>query len=246
MLFGCQPNAEQGKPERSSLVETPSPKHDLLQKAWDAHGGMKDWQKMQQLAFSLYEDDELLNRQTIDLRSNKLLISSESYRFGYDGQQAWLKGILQAEPDDASIRNMHQQLFFFTMPFMLANEGVKVSTQGWQQLQGSSYQGLLVTFEQSIDVPAVAFRVYFDPDTHRMAWLITAADDNNEEQIARHYRDWQWVNGLLVPLTCEIFSWKGGTPGKIILTQQYLDVSLDALPVDQSMFLPPGGATSLP
>lgn len=250
-LTACQPSVEQGRSENAAVVDTPVAYPELLQKAWEAHGGLEDWQQMGSLSFELYQHEEAVERYMVDLNSRKLLISSDTYRIGYDGQDVWYT---ESGQDDlaASYAGYYHQLHlaFFTLPFMLADESVSYEPSGLEQIQGKNYEGLRISFEDKAEFHADTFSVYFDPDTHRMAWVIHSLDHLSVEQTkkkyARHYRDWQWVNGLLVPLTCESYSWKDDKLGTMMHTQQYLDVQLDALAVDQSMFLSPAEAAIFP
>ena len=220
----------------------------LLQKAWDAHGGLDKWQRMSSLSFSLYQDDQVVDQHVVDLESRSVFISSDTYRIGYDGQDVWHSGLSENNLPAGSARFYHNLHFYFlAMPFVLADEGLKYDTLGQREIQGKFYEGVRITFEDNIgDAPDDEYRVYFDPDTHQMTWLLYTVTyfsaEESEKFSARLYRDWQWVNGLLLPLTCEKYNWTGTSADTLKYTQQYLDVIVDALPADQSMFLPPAGA----
>jgi len=248
-LLSCQSSPEQQTqvPEVLSQAESPFP--EILQKVWEAHGGLQKWRQMNTLAFTLHQASLPVNQQLVDLNSGKVLIRNGEVRVGYDGNEVWHID----NPSSHLLLENHQAFhyghyFFVTMPFLLSDDDVGQQLIGQQRIGGKLYVALEVDFRNHTEFPSrEKFLMLLDPATHQMTWMLKKINTevDNDLYSARLYKNWQWVNGLLLPLQCEKYTWQNERLGEIQEVWEYLDLSIEILPSDQSMFLRPADAQVL-
>ncbi len=235
-------------PENSAVdINTPAVASDslpvLLQQALEAHGGLSQWQKQQQLSYELYQEETLVDQQLIALKSRKVLLRNDTYRIGYDGTSHWVSPDTTAF--DGDVRFYHNLHFYFTaLPFLFADPGLNYEVLSPRPLQEKMYDVLRITFRPGVgDASNDEYLLYLDQQTHRMTLLlytVTYFDQQaNQQYSARWYHDWQEVNGLLLPEAITSYRWNDGQLGEKRGTVTYRNVQLDEVPADDSLFLVP-------
>lgn len=247
LLQACQaPVAEETATE---VAITHHELPEILLKTLDAHGGMEQWRTFQSLSYAVNFNDRLMDQQRVDLPSRKVLISGEDFRLGFDGTDVWYIGRKEQDFPAGSARFYHNlHFYFFAMPFVFADPGLQYQSLGKKSFRGIDYDVLQITYKNGVgDSPDDEYIIYLHPETHQMTLLLYTvtyfSKQESREYSARFYKDWQWVNGMLVPYICEKYQWQGDSLGELQYTNSYTDVLLDALPVDQSMFLAPAEAS---
>jgi len=221
ILLGCRGNpgnnpedqTRAGEQNEAAPAITRFPEN--LAKVLEAHGGLSSWQEKQTLRFQIPED-EGTETHTIDLQSRKDRVEGPSYTLGFDGEKVWL-----ADPGHTFKGNAafyHNLMFyFFAMPFVLADDGIRYGPADDLVYQGKTYPGIKIGYDRGVGAsPKDEYYLYYDPETQRMAWLAyTVTFFQGEPSDDLHwlrYDRWQEVNGLLVP---ESLTWYNNS-GKAI------------------------------
>lgn len=198
---------------------------------------------MNTLSFCIYQASEPVYQQLVDLGSRKILIRKDDVRVGYDGRVVWYSGDPSSDLlFDKKDAFQYKHYFFVALPFLLADNGVDHTYIGEKRIGGEVYDALEVNFQDQPEFASLQnFLVLLDTATHQMTWLLkrTNTEADNDLYSARLYKNWQWVNGLLLPLHCEKYDWQNESLSEIQEGWEYLDVRIEMLPSDQSMFLRP-------
>ncbi|MFP4092450.1 MAG: DUF6503 family protein [Cyclobacteriaceae bacterium] len=203
------------------------------------------------LEYELLRDNEKVDHQLISLDTRKVLITADHYTLGFDGNEVWYKSDDGQQPvsDPRFYHNLH--FYFVGMPFVFADLGIIYEPLGRRELDEKTYEALKISYESGVgDAPDDEYIVYFDPKTHQMAWLLYTVTyftgEKSTEFSARHYQDWQWVNGLLLPLHVDSYAWNEGQPGDKKYRNAYHDLVIDDIGPDESRFLMPVGGQVAP
>lgn len=208
LMYACNGKTEEDQQQQKSDV--PSALEGLpetVKKAMQAHGGYDTWKAYSTLIYTI-DTNTITNfsneKHHIDLDNRKVLIRHDSFKIGYDGEQVWV------EPDkeafgERSPRFYHNLFFyFFSFPFVMADDGIVLEPQGTKSLKGKEYNALKVSYEEGVgDTPEDYYIAYFDPETNQLEWLLYTityfSGEAHEDYNALHYSDWQKVDELLVP-----------------------------------------------
>ncbi len=216
-----------------------SPKVDSispLQALFEAHGGLAHWQSFQTLSFTIESHSPArttVAQHVVDLHTRHERIKGPGYQLGFDGSDYWeIRSDTSLKKMDAKFL-VNLQFYFFAMPFVLADPGVKAESTGSKQLNGKTYDVYQITFEQGTGVASDdQYIVYVDQQTGRLEILLYSVTyynkDNAEKFNALHYTDWQKVNGLLLPVKASRHFWdqKRGALGDKRGEKIYRDVEL--------------------
>ncbi|WPP50645.1 DUF6503 family protein [Catalinimonas niigatensis] len=245
LLCSCSDTQQPSGTENELLSADSLP--PLFQQMLEAHGGLEKWKQMQLLEFDLYSDTTWVDHQIVDLGSRKVLIRNDEYAIGYDGNNVWYTGE-EKNLSGESARFYHNlQFYFFALPFVLADPGVVYEQLEARSFQGKTYDVMRFTYESEVgDSPKDEYIIYINPETHQMELLLYTvtyfSGVESDDYGARLYSEWQWVNGLLVPLTSERYSWAGDSLGELRYASSYRKVNMEERSPDQAMFLQPNDA----
>jgi len=199
LFSSCSPTAS----THDSTTQTAS----ILQPTYDAHGGLDAWQTFKGLEFDyISERGEASDTQHIitDLQTRKELIRSSSARIGFDGRDYW-KTMLDSTVNNTDPKFViNLQFYFFAMPFVLADPGVRLESLGKKKIGQQDYDAVKVTFGDSIGVaPRDQYILYLDEVSKRLSALLYSVTyfnpDNAEKYSALVYTDWQEIEGILLP-----------------------------------------------
>lgn len=191
-----------------------------LDKALNAHGGIETLRQYGTLEYGLKDfpgpKAPLSDHQLFDLRSRRALITSSTYKIGFDGEQVWI-----TSPKALGMPARFYAFtpfYFFGLPFFFADPGCKHESLGTKSLVGKEYDVIKVTYEVGIgDTPDDNYVAYFEKDTHILKlvhYIVTypaLAGGKSPEELERHaivYDEWQTVNGLRVPKKLSSHGWK--------------------------------------
>ena len=172
-----------------------------LIKVFEKHGGLDEWIKLRQLSFEKGSE-----KHVIDLQSRKSLISTENYKLGFDGSNAWLQ-----QKDSTSFKgnkDFYYNLFFYfyAMPFVLADNGIIYEEAKPLIFEGVSYPGIKISYKANIgSSPDDNYYVYYNSKTFQMEWLQYSVTFFSKKSTSKvntiRYNDWVDVNGFLLPNT---------------------------------------------
>lgn len=219
-----------------------------LQAVLTAHGGSKQWKKMNNLCFEM-KGENGIETHTISLPDRKTKVESKDWSIGYDGKKAWLlRHDVGYEGDSIFYHDL--MFYFFSMPFILSDTGTDYIVQESTELDGKIYNTYKVSYKDGVgDSSKDEYKLYFDPETNKMVWLAYTVTLKNQKETGDwnyiKYDKWQETNGLLFPEKITWYKVENGKPkgkemsvkfDKIIATETVLDDSVFKKP-DEAQFV---------
>jgi hypothetical protein len=208
-----------------------------------AHGGLENWQKLGTMQFRLLSNGST-ETHIIDLKNRKDLVKSDSYTMGYDGAQVWVSPNKAAYPGKSARFYHNLYFYFYAIPFVLADPGVRYEQMPDTELQGKRFQTIGVTFGEGIgDTPEDQYRLLIDPETNRMEWLlytVTFFDGKPSDKFnALKYEDYQEQKGLLFPGKMTGYKYENGQIGDVRYSVSIEDLQLKEEQPEQGQFEKP-------
>ena len=244
--FSCKEKNAETNPtpkEDSTVTEMVYPEN--LSKVFDAHGGLGLWKQMQTLKFTMPEDDGD-ETTTVDLKSRKSLIDMPNHVLGYNGKDVWLlnKDTTSYKGNPKFYNNL--MFYFFAMPFVMADKGIKYEEAQPLTLDGMTYPGIKISFESGIgESPNDEYLLYYDQD-YKLTWLSYTVTYFSKEKSAEFhfmkYSNWQNVEGLLFPETMEWHKTENNLPTALGKEFKFVDVEISKQKMDPELFEKPEGA----
>lgn len=164
-LWTCRPDEERSAENTRSYP-------DYFLEVMDAHGGLDQWNKFGSMQFQLTSNGNI-ETHIIDLKNRKNLINGNTFSIGYDGKQVWVSPEKAAYPGKSARFYHNLYFYFYTIPFVLSDPGVKYEQLGNMELQEKKYNVIGVTFEDGVGkTPEDEYRLLIDPETNLMEWLL--------------------------------------------------------------------------
>ena len=229
---------------------------DELEDSIQAHGGLDTFRSygtlQYDLTMNLGDRLSLSDTQLFDLNSRNALITSEDYKIGFDGNEAWITPGMEAMPIPPRFYSL-TPFYFFGLPFLFADPGVNAEQLGVKELDGKEYNVVKFSFDQGVgDSPDDDYVAYFDKDTNQLVlvhYIVTyppLMEGKSIEELERHavlYEEWQEVGGLTVPKKVTFYGWNDDKPddsfgGGMV----FENVTFKEAPPDASSFTKPEGA----
>lgn len=242
VLISCQ-NKKSTPTTEPTTEQTPREYPTEMATVLKAHGGMDTWNKMNNLCFTL-ENENGDETHTTDLKSRKTRIESPNYVIGMDGEKTWIvQDSTFMKPE--RVRFYHNLMFYFyAMPFVLGDEGTKYSAVEPLEFEGKSYPGTKVSFESGVgDSSNDEYILYRDAKTNKMAWLaytVTFGQEGKSDRFSYiRYTDWQDVNGLLLPEKLEWYNVEDGKPTEPRNERVFVKPSASPTELDAAIFEKP-------
>ena len=191
-----------------------------LDDANKAHGGIETFRQFGTLEYDLKNfpgpKAALNDHQLFDLYSRRVLVTSNTYKIGFDGEQVWITA-----PEALGMPARFYAFtpfYFFGLPFFFADPGCKHESLGSKTLDGNEYDAIRFTYEAGIgDTPDDNYVAYFDKETHLLKlvhYIVTYpafSGGKSPDELGRHaivYDEWQKVKGLLVPKRITSHGWQ--------------------------------------
>ncbi len=234
-------------PKQEEQAAETAPKRTFpptLNKGFTAHGGIDKWDSFNTLKFDVVRDGGS-EKQLVDLKSRKVRITTNDYTLGFDGQDVWVT------PDSASFsgnaRFYHNLLFyFFALPYLAADPGVTLTDEGKAEINGNSYDKVLMTFGDNVgDSPKDQYVLYFN-DAGILKLINYSVTYFDESRATRYnaigYEDWVDTNGVLLPQTLVGYRWDNDTLGEVRYRRKFENFELSTELADQNLFEMPEGA----
>ncbi len=219
---------------------------ETITKVFEAHGGVDQWNKMQTLSFSMTRPNGK-ETTTTNLRTRAEVIDAPNYTIGYDGRTLWVN-----EKDDNEYKGNAKfykglMMYFYAMPFIVADNGIIYEDVEPIEIEGTSYPGVLISYEAGIGAsPDDQYIIYYNPDTHKMEWLgYTVTFGKNEKSKDFHfirYNNWVDVNGLQLPKSIDWYNYENNKPTTKRNTVEFSDLKVTEVAPDAALFAMPEGA----
>ncbi|MCK5710433.1 MAG: hypothetical protein KAI07_07825 [Deltaproteobacteria bacterium] len=195
---------------------------------------------------------KLKDHQLIDLHSRNVLITGDTYKLGFDGQEAWIAPNMAALGLPPRFYSS-TPFYFFGVPLLFADPGANIESLGTKELDGKEYNVVKISYNPGIgDTPDDNYVAYLDKETNRLKilhYIVTyppLMQGKSIEELERHaavYQQWQEVNGLIVPQKIVFFEWSDDKLGdKIVGSMTFENVSFKKKSPDQASFQKPEGA----
>ncbi|GAA0873033.1 hypothetical protein GCM10009117_21800 [Gangjinia marincola] len=243
LLISCKQNttapAENQKEESKRQPDLPPNLVEVL----EAHGGLDQWQRMNNLCFTMGEGDGK-EVHTVDLNSRKTLITTSNYSLGFNGDKVWLlQDSTYFNPERA--RFYHNLMFYFyAMPFVLADDGIVYSETDSLTMEGMKYPGIKIGYKSDVgDSPDDEYVLYYHPKTKQMQWLgytVTYGKEGKSDDFHYiKYDTWKDVNGLKLPETMNWYTVKDGVPVEQRSERKFSQPSVTATRLSEKLFEKP-------
>lgn len=211
----------------AAVLALPSlPAADPLSNPLRAHGGLEKWRKFQQLEYELRwtgGSNPMEDRQLFNLVTRAGRIQCERYVVGGSfSEGVWVM------PNEKALGSMPARFYlwtpfyFFSMPFVFADPGAKVTAKGPKTIDGVAYEVVEIRFAAGAgDAPDDVYLAHFEQKSGRLRivqYMVTYFDggDAARQGTARWnaivFDEWQDVQGLSVPRKTTFREWKDGKP----------------------------------
>ena len=215
-----------------------------LKKVFDAHGGLEQWKSMRTLEYTQVKPSgqEIT---TTDLKNRKALIASPDHAIGFDGQNPWLLNKSNAEYKGYDPQFGYNLMFYFyTMPFILSDDGIKFSEAEALTFEGVTYPGIKISYDSGVGAtPEDIYVLYYNANTFQMEWLGYTVNFvpgiDTKELHFRRYNEWQSVNGLILPKVITGYGFKDDKPTTPKAPNVFTNVKLTKTAPDQTLFVKP-------
>ena len=180
-----------------------------ISKIFEAHGGLDYWNALRSLEFTMTKPSGA-ERTLTDLRNRKSHISTDKFQISYNGKDVWIKqDSLHYKGKPQFYYNL--MFYFYSMPFILADDGIIYSDAVPLVFEGKTYPGIKIGYNAGVGQSSDdEYILYYDSETYKMAWLgYTVTFFTKEKSKEFHfikYSNWQEVDGLVLP---EMLTWYG-------------------------------------
>ncbi|GGZ77959.1 DUF6503 family protein [Algibacter mikhailovii] len=229
--------------EDTSIRDNKYPKN--LLNVFEAHGGLKHWNTFQTLEFTM-EKPNGAERTLTDLKNRKSFISTDKFQIGYNGQDVWIKqDSMHYKGKPKFYYNL--MLYFYAMPFILADDGIVYSDADPLVFEGQTFPGIRIGYNSGVgESPEDEYILYFDAETHKMTWLgYTVTFFTKEKGKEFHfikYSDWQEVNGLILPETLSWYAYENNKPTEKKSDLKFINIKVSKDKINSEIFEVPEGA----
>ena len=229
----CQSDRASDKPEpvqTTPLVEVEYP--PALIKIFEAHGGMEKWRSLKSMYFEIPKGPSS-EKHYIQLHDRLDRVEGPNFIMGFDGNEVWLQADSTYEGNAVFYHNL--MFYFYAMPFVLGDDGIKYSETPALDYDGQSYPGLRISYQEGIGASSKdEYFLHYDPQTNEMAWLgytVTYFSQESSDDVHWiRYDDWQELLGLKLPKSISWYNYEDGLPvdfrNKVEFTQ--VSISPDA------------------
>lgn len=211
-----------------------------ITKVFNAHGGVDAWNKMQTLSFTIDRTDDK-EVTTTNLKTRAERIETATYTLGFDGNQIWVEEKGKPYKGNAWFYK-GLMMYFYAMPFILADDGIIYEKAEPLVFEGKSYPGILISYDTGIgESPNDQYILYFDEATGQMQWLaytVTFGKKEKSEHFSYiRYNNWQTTNGLKLPSSIAWYNLEDGKPVSERNVIKFSEVSLSETAPTDTLFV---------
>jgi len=250
-VWSCknEPKKQMAELSKTTEKQVENTKHypEALMKVFDAHGGLDVWNSMQMLTYT--QPKKTGNDVTItNLKNRKILVDMPKHAIGYNGKDVWVlnKGDQAYKGKPRFFYNL--MFYFYSMPFIFADDGINYGEAEPLEFEGVSYPGIKISYNTGVgESSGDEYVLYYNPETYKMAWLgytVTYFSKEKGKKLNyRRFKDWQTVNGLLLPATMAGYKAENNVPTTMKQENVFTNVKLSTEEPDSAIFEVPEGAT---
>jgi hypothetical protein len=210
----------------------------ILWKAIEKYGGLENWYSNGPIYFRFnyknLKSGGPDTYQTVDTWSAKArhqLVSDTTTAYGWDGEKAW------KYPYNASVKENPRfwsltPFYFVGMPFVIADEGIKLQDEGEITFEGNTYHQIRVNFADDLgDAPDDFYVLYIDTTTFRIGGLRYIVSYPGFYEKGTHgpekhmtYYGKQTIDGIQLPQSIKTYAWDGQKPREHLVNITITDV----------------------
>ena len=275
VLMGCTetthqaddtPSLAQQQAEAARARLEASDGGQLVLRAIEAHGGLEAWYSAPTSAYAWeysnmgmnfrFKSSLVANNQTRQVYHDLLALgtpdsaASVTGRFAWDGTDAWIS------PDTLSRPNPRfwatTGYYFSSIPFVLADPGLRYEPMPDEDLDGVSYEMVKVGYDDGIgDSPGDTYTLYVHKETGQVdaiRYTVTYGRGRPSGPVRETlflYEDYVTVDGLTVPTRFRGFTFVDGQKGEFRNEAWVTDISFRQ-PFDESKLMMPEGGRIQP
>ncbi|PQB04707.1 DUF6503 family protein [Aureitalea marina] len=211
IVLACKNKQEEASVDDITTFNEKAPAEDTVQypenlaRIMEVHGGMDQWNKMNELRFELNKESGREVHQ-VSLKDRRTRIDGPDWTIGSDGQDVWLEQAVDSAYGGNARFYHNLYFYFYAMPFVLGDEGIVYEDVEPKELDGVSYPGVRISYELGIgDSDKDEYVLYYDPETYVMKWLAYTVTFKTNESSDNwryiKYSKWSPINGLTLPET---------------------------------------------
>ena len=217
LSYSCKETGSAVNKAASTVTTATAPVIDYpegLDKVFANHGSLAKWKSMKSMSYEIVKEGGN-ESQMIDLHSRAERIKAPTFESGYDGKNYWVVADTSYKSNPKFYTNLI--FYFYAMPFVLADEGIKYTKIDPLTFEGVEYPGYRISYGDGVGIsPQDEYFIHYDAKTHEMAWLgytVTFFSGEKSEKISWiRYNDWKQFSGLKLPNS---LSWYASEKGKI-------------------------------
>lgn len=233
-LMGCaSEDAQEPEPDHTPM--------DALDMAVAAHGGLDLFRSFGTLSYDMDRGNGA-EPQLIDLHQRRIRWEGDGFTLLYDGDSVRVVPDAAAFPGNPMFSSS-LYFYFFGIPFLLTDPGTIREPLGRMTVDGMAFDAVKAGFEAGVgESPEDSYIALMDTTTHRLRLLLYTVTFNSgapsDNYSALEYREWQQVNGLMVPREFVGRRWHadGDSLGAERYRVRFDNVAFSAAPPPDSMF----------
>lgn len=134
---------------------------------------------------------------------------------GSNGKDIWLLDKKEAYEGDAIFYH-NLMFYFYTMPFVLSDDGINFAEAEALEFEGASYQGIRISYNDGVGLSAKdEYLVHYNSEIFQMEWLgytVTYSSGEKSDNVRWiRYNDWMDVDGLKLTKSLTWHDYEGRT-----------------------------------
>jgi len=202
------------------------------------------WKSMRSMSYEMVKEEgnEL---QMIDLHQRTERIKASTFESGYDCKNYWVVADTSYKSNPKFYTNLI--FYFYAMPFVLADDGIKYTKSEPITFEGVEYPGYRISYNSGVGLsPEDEYFIHYDAKTNEMAWLgytVTFFSNKKSEKISWiRYNDWKEINGLKLPNSLSWYKTEEGKITELRNTREFAKITVSEKPFPADKLAMPEGA----
>ena len=260
LIAGCQTQTADPLAAEEAAIQERLAATDggqILLRAIDAAGGIRAWLEAPTSSYTweyggesfLVKSHLVANNRTRVVYHDLLAMGSRPEPIPLEAQMAWDGTDAWVYPDTTQINPRFwatTAYYFQSIPFVLADDGIRTEALPDDTLDGAAHQMVQVTYDDGVgDSYGDRYTLYVHEETGRLSAIRYSAtygrgrpapDQMNETLM--YFLDYVTVDGLTVPTRFESYAYRDGQKGDLRGTASASDISFSE-PFDESRLVMP-------
>lgn len=248
----CKQSTEKKTTKQQSREEVVTQKKvsksypENITRVFEAHGGLANWKAMRTLEFTMQKPNGA-EITTTDLKSRKAHIDMPNHVLGFNGKDVWLQSKDTVAYKGKPKFYYNLMFYFYTMPFVLSDDGITYSEAESLLFEGVEYPGIQISYGAGVgESPEDEYILYYNPETYQMEWLAYTmtffAKEKSKKFNYIKYGNWQDVNGVKLPKAIQWYKVVDGKPVEKRNEVEFFNVQLSKQNKDALFYEAPEGA----